>query len=137
MGTNAGRWATIALAAAIAAGCAETKPAGTAARPDTEIRITKVERLGWNAPPEPDLFRVEFGVELTREMRRRAGAQAHTPVTDGYRAEFDQMEEEANREFLARGLCAHGAKFADVVQGAGERGPNLVAYFRCRPRPLL
>jgi len=130
---NAGtRWgATLAVAAAIA-GCATPRPA----EPVAGVEVRKIERAAWNAPPEPNLYRVDYSVEVTREIRSRARSREEDAITDPLRAEWDEMWRLADQEVRFRQLCLHGVRLVSVVDGA-ENAPTLAALFRCAPPPRL
>lgn len=133
---NTNRLAPLAarcLAAVLLAGCAlpETRVA-----PQEPVRIARIERLHWNAPPEPNLFRVEFGPLASREIRRRAAFTAAQGDSVASVPEFALMERESEAEFKSKGHCAEGGRAVSIAEGAAD-SPLLTAFFRCRPKPLF
>ncbi len=128
------RLAALALLAALAAGCAA--PAVFTQKrlaPGEPIVIQRIERLAWNAPPEPNLFRVEFGERASREIRRRAEVSAAETGVPATHHEFTLMETESEGEFQSRGLCPEGGRVVNLLAD----GEKLTAHFRCRPKPLF
>jgi hypothetical protein len=131
MNRGAGWGAAIAVAAVIA-GCATPRPEGPVAGMD----IRKIERARWNEPPEPNLYRVDFSVDLTTQVRSRARSRQDDALTDSLRAEWDEMWRLADQEFRHRQLCLHGVRLVTVVDGT-DNAPALAAIFRCAPPPLF
>jgi hypothetical protein len=121
--------AAAAILVALAGGCAAPKPAaipeGATVRP--------VERAGWNAQPEPGLYRITWDAQRTREIRSRAELTYPTQDYNPYFAERLQLDAEGERELKARGLCAEGAVVLHSVLDAGESSGVLSAVFKCRP----
>ena len=131
MNSGTGWGAAIAVMAVIA-GCATPRPEG----PVAGIDIRRIERVRWNEPPEPNLFRVDYSVDLTAQIRSRARSRQDDAITDAVRAEWDEMWRLADQEFRFRQLCQHGVRLVSVVEGM-ENAPALAALFRCAPPPLL
>jgi hypothetical protein len=125
-------WGAALAAAAVIAGCATSRPEG----PVAGIDIRKIERVRWNEPPEPNLFRVDYSVELTTQIRSRARSRQEDAMTDSLRAEWDEMWRLADQEIRYRQLCLHGARLVSVVDGT-DNAPALAALFRCAPPPLF
>lgn len=115
-----------AWAAGATGGCATTVPPSR----EAAVSIRKVERIRWDLPPEPGLYRVSFDAQLSLEIRRQAEAQASTGSVDGYHAEIRVMEGEAERELRARHLCGGSVKMV-IPREPGDGSPALSAIFRC------
>jgi len=115
-----------ACAAGTIAGCAGTAPQAR----EGEVEVARVERLRWDLPPEPGLFRVRFAEALAGEIRRAATQLVSAEDVDYYYAEIRVLEEQAERELLARGLCSGAVKLASEVDGADGRGA-IGGLFRC------
>ncbi len=120
-------WLAAAAAAALLAGCAA--PPAPAPR-ESEITVTRIERLRWDLEPEPGLYRVRFGPALSLEMRREAERMSPASFMDYLHAEIQVMEREAARELVARRLCTANARIVLPVEPNDGNAP-LTAVFRC------
>ncbi|MBK6981657.1 MAG: hypothetical protein IPH30_09315 [Betaproteobacteria bacterium] len=129
MGTlRAGRQlAALALAIAVA-GCAFAP----AAPREGAVRVTPIERARWDLPPEPGLFRVAFDAAVSAEIRRRTVATVAAEDIDIHYAEIRVLENEADRELKARGLCSGTTAFLGPLVGGDGQGA-MSAIFKCRP----
>ena len=115
-----------AIAAGAIAGCAGTVPQAR----EGAVSVAKVERAGWDQPPQPGLFRVRFDAVLAREIRRQAAQMASAQAMDYWHAEILVLEEQADHELRARGLCSGAVKLASGVEGSdGQSG--MEGLFRC------
>lgn len=123
--TKAGALGALALAAAIG-GCATPESAPR----EGAVSVTRVERLRWDLPPEPNLYRVRFDAELSLEMRREAERMSPAAFMDYMHAEIRVMEREAERELKARRLCASNVRIVLPLDPSDGR-PELSAVFRC------
>ena len=101
-----------------------------------DITITRIERIRWNEPPEPNLFRVEFGAAKSLEIRRRAEQVSGNGLQRDFEAEVEEMERASDGEFVARGLCTEGGKGISVA-GGGADSAVLAGFFRCRSKGLF
>lgn len=116
-------------AAALAAGCATLAP--EPAPTPGEARIVPVDRRGWNAPEEPNLYRVEFDAVRVREIARQAARLARERYEGDLRAaEVAAMELDAERELRARGKCDGGARLASPAS-LPEVPAGVSAIFKC------
>lgn len=116
-----------ALLAALAGGCAGTKPAS----PGTGVTIVPVERAAWDREPESGLFRITFDAERALGIRRAAARGGNVQDVGAYNAENWAIEEEAERELRARGLCDGSAKLLRLAEdGSGQSG--MGGIFKCR-----
>jgi hypothetical protein len=97
------------------------------------VEVRRIERIRWDEPPQPNLFRIDFSPELTREIRRSGGERQARDEMDAIRAELVEMERIADRELRVRGLCIEGARMISVVEGTND-APSLAGYFRCKPK---
>lgn len=116
-------------AAALVAGCATLAP--EPAPTPGEARIVPVERRSWNAPEEPNLYRLEFDAVRVREIARQAARLARERYEgDLAAAEVAAMELDAERELRARGRCDGGARLASPA--SLHDGPaGVAAVFKC------
>jgi hypothetical protein len=116
-----------ACAAALSAGCAgfaqDTR--------DGTVDIAKIDRVSWNAPSEPKLFRVAFDAKAAQWVRLRAGVLEAPEGVDPYFSQLQVLEDEAGRELRSRGLCGGSAQFVSYLDG-GTAQSGITAVFRCR-----
>lgn len=128
---NAARGLAVALAATAAlaaAGCAWTVPPAR----EGAVTVKQVERVRWDLPPEPGLFRVRFDKTVAAQIRRRAEDLMASFDVDYFNAEMRALEHEAERELKARGLCRGSVSLLESVEG-GDGQSGIGAVFKCRP----
>lgn len=117
-----GAWA-LALA-----GCAGAPPP----KPSADVTVRPVERAAWNREPEPGLYRITWEAMRSQEIRARAAGRMAPEGLDGIALERWQLDEEADRELKARGLCTQGtARLHTLVDGAAT-GSAISGIFQCR-----
>jgi len=97
-----------------------------------EARVKKVDRLSFQDPPEPNLYRVEFDAVRSKALRDRASLEAPGDRSDAYHAFMQYFEQAAEQEMKSRGMCGGTAKLVSAVDGVNGTGP-LSAVFACRP----
>ena len=97
-----------------------------------EARVKKVDRLSFQDPPEPNLYRVEFDALRSKALRERASLESPGDRSDPYHAFMQFFEQAAEQEMKSRGLCSGTAKLVSTVDGVNGTGP-LSAVFACRP----
>jgi hypothetical protein len=128
---------TTILAAAVAlaaAGCALEPPA-PAPLPGA-VRVIPLERRSYDAPPESNLFRLEFDAVRAGALARRAAVLAHERYDDdGAAAEVAALESDATRELKAQGKCSGLARLAAPASLRNGTAP-VSAIFKCVP-PVL
>lgn len=131
---NAKRKCRIALlvvaaqAALLAAGCAGQQLVAAAAG----VTVVPIERAAWDREPEPGLFRITFDAERAREIRRGAALSSTEQDVGAYNAENWKIEEVADRELRARGLCNGSAKLLRLLEDGGAQSA-MSGIFKCRP----
>jgi len=125
---NAAALATLALALAA---CALPSLPGAVPLPG-EARVKKVDRLSYQDPPAPNLFRIEFDAARSKAMRERAEREVHGDRSDPYWALLQYLEGVAEQELRAQNLCSGTAKIVSAVDGINGQGP-MSAIFACRP----
>jgi len=114
--------------AALAAGCAGPKPA----MPGAGVTVTPVERIAWDHEPEGGLYRITFDAERALRIRREAELGAAAMDAGSYNTEKWALEEAAERELRARGLCDGSTKLLRLAEhGSGQSG--VTGIFKCRP----
>lgn len=114
-------------AVAALAGCAGQPPAPR----EREVRVNAMERVRWDLPPEPGLFRMVFDEALSRELRRRASVLASQEDIDYHYAEIRVLEDEADRELKSRNLCGGTTAFLGRLDGGSDQR-EIGAAFKCR-----
>lgn len=114
------------LAAVALAGCAA--PAIEAR--ESGISAARIDRVAWNMPPEPGLFRVRFEAALAQQLRRRAAEGEASTSLDPYHGEIRLLEQEADRELRARGLCSGSVRHVSYLDRETPDG-GIVAVFKC------
>ncbi|HEX4942794.1 MAG TPA: hypothetical protein VFV55_00470 [Usitatibacteraceae bacterium] len=127
---NALRIPAVAFAASLALaipGCAGPAPQAR----EGAVTVSKVERVRWDLPPEPGIFRVRFDAAIAGEIRQQAERVAGSSDMDYYYAEIRVIEQEAGRELKARGLCPGSAKLVSPVE-SGDGKSGIGALFRCQ-----
>lgn len=124
--TRAGALAAAAVVAALAAGCAGPE----AKAREGAFTVAPIERLRWDLPPEPGLFRAHFDEAAAEGIRRRAARLVAAEDVDYYHAEIRVLEREVEEELHARALCQGTVKLASPVRGGEGRG--IGGLFRCR-----
>lgn len=97
-----------------------------------EARVKKVDRLSYQDPPAPNLFRIEFDAARSKAMRERAELEVHGDRSDPYWALLQYLEAVAEQELRAKSLCGGTAKIVSAVDGIDGQGP-MSAIFACRP----
>jgi len=97
-----------------------------------EARVKKVDRLSFQDPPAPNLYRIEFDAVRSKAIRDRAALEAPGDRSDAYHAFVQYLELAGEQELRTRSLCSGTAKIASVVDGVNGTGP-LSAIFACRP----
>jgi len=90
-----------------------------------------VERAAWDREPEPGLFRITFGAERALLIRRAAARGGNLQDVGAYNAENWAIEEEADRELRARGLCSGSAKLLRLTEDGGAQS-GMSGIFKCR-----
>ncbi len=100
-----------------------------------EARVKKVERISWQDPAQPNLYRIEFDAERSKALRERAPFESPGDRSDTYQALLQYLELVAEQELRTRSLCQGTAKIVSTIDGANGTGP-LSAIFACRP-PLF
>jgi len=123
------RMGVLAAAAGLAlAGCTGAPPA-----PSPDVTVKAVERAAWNAEPEPGLYRITWEAKRAQEIRARAADRMAPEGLDGVVLERWQLDDEADRELKARGLCTQGAaRLVTLLEGAAP-GSAIGGVFKCRP----
>jgi F0F1-type ATP synthase membrane subunit c/vacuolar-type H+-ATPase subunit K len=116
----------VLLAAALAAGCAGL-PQGEM---EGKVDVAAIERVAWNTPEEPGLFRVRFDAARSQAIRRRVEDMVHAQDVDFYTAEVRVLEDDALRELKARHLCGGNIKLVTYLDGRNGPG-GMGAVFRC------
>jgi len=122
------RFVLAAPVLAVAAGCAA---------PALDVQegaavVKSVERRGWDAEPEPGLFRIEFDATRMQSIRREARTYQSPEGMDPYTVELRFVDREATRELKAKGLCGgDAARVTALNEGDGKSGAS--AIFKCRP----
>lgn len=97
-----------------------------------EARVKKVDRLSYQDPPAPNLFRIEFDAERSRAIRQRAPFESPGDRSDPYQALLQYLEFAAEQELRARSLCSGSVKTVSAIDGIEGAGP-MSAVFVCRP----
>jgi len=121
----------LVLLAALAGACALPSVSPSAPLPG-EARVKKVDRLSFQDPPEPNLYRVEFDAVRSKAVRERAALESPGDRSDAYHAFMQYFEQVAEQEMKSRGVCSGNAKLVSAVDGVNGTGP-LSAVFACRP----
>jgi len=116
-----------AQVALLAAGCAGQPPAAGGAG----VTVVPVERAAWDREPEPGLFRITFDAERSLGIRRAAARGGNLQDVGAYNAENWAIEEEADRELRARGLCNGSAKLLRLTEDGGAQS-GMSGIFKCR-----
>lgn len=96
-----------------------------------EARVKKVDRVSWQDPPAPNLFRIEFDADRSRAIRARAPLEAPGDRSDPYHALMQYLELAAEQELRAKSLCSGTAKAVSAIDGLEGTGP-ISAVFACR-----
>jgi hypothetical protein len=123
--------AALALLALALGACALPSPPEARPLPG-EARVKKVDRLSYQDPPAPNLYRIEFDAERSRAIRERAAFESPGDRSDAYHAFVQYLELVGEQELRTRSLCSGSTKIASVVDGVNGTGP-LSAIFACRP----
>ena len=97
-----------------------------------EARVKRVDRLSFQDPPQPNLFRIEFDAERSKAIRSRSATEAPGDRSDSYHALMQYLEQVAEQELQSRSLCSGTAKLMSAVDGIDGTGP-MSAIFACRP----
>ena len=119
------------LIALLAAACAlPTVPPSTPL--PGEVRVKKVDRLSFQDPPAPNLWRIEFDAERSRAIRQRAPLESPGDRSDPYQALLQYLELVAEQELRAKSLCNGTVKTVSAIDGLEGPGP-ISAVFVCRP----
>jgi hypothetical protein len=118
-----------AQVALLAGGCAGQP---SAAGGGAGVTVVAVERAAWDREPEPGLYRITFDAERALGIRRAAARGGNLQDVGAYNAENWAIEEEADQELRARGLCNGAAKLLRLQEdGGGQSG--MSGIFKCRP----
>lgn len=99
--------------------------------PEGNAAVVKVSRTAWNAEPEEGLYRVSFDERRSRQILTRAGYAQSPEGLDAYFSEITGLEEEAERELQAKGLCGTSAKLVAPAERTAAGG--ITGIFKCRP----
>jgi hypothetical protein len=97
-----------------------------------EARVKKVERVSWQDPPMPNLYRIEFDAERSKAIRERAPYESPGDRSDTLQAFLQYLEQVAEQELRSRTLCIGTTKIVSTVDGIDGTGP-ITAVFACRP----
>lgn len=116
-----------AQVALLAAGCAGQQPATAGAG----VTVVPIERAAWDREPEPGLFRITFDAERAQAIRRAAGRGGTLQDVGAYNAENWAIEDEADRELRARGLCSGNARLLRLLEDGGAQSA-MSGIFKCR-----
>jgi hypothetical protein len=100
-----------------------------------EARVKKVDRVYFQDPPAPNLYRIEFDAARSKAIRERAALESPWDRSVPYHAFIQYFEVVAEKELRSRSLCNGTAGLVSDVDGINGTGP-LSAIFVCRP-PLL
>lgn len=122
--------AALAALALWLAACALPSLPGAVPLPG-EAHVKKVDRLSFQDPPAPNLFRIEFDAVRSKAMRERAELEVHGDRSDPYWALLQYLEVVAEQELRAKSLCGGTAKIVSAVDGIDGKGP-MSAVFACR-----
>lgn len=114
------------LVAISLAGCAAQAPVDTGG-----VKVVPVEQSAWNRPPEPGLFRITWDAARTGELRGRVAPVAAPEGLGTYTAERLQLDEEADRQLKARGLCENGSARLVALLDDGATSSGISGIFKC------
>lgn len=128
---NASGMGRMALALACAAAIGGCGMPGPLAR-EGSVTVTKVDRVIWNAEPEPALYRITFDAQRMLQIRRESQTMRAPVTPDPYAAEGWLLEREAEHELRSRRLCDGNVRLAGVLdEGDGKSGASGI--FKCAP----
>lgn len=121
-----------AFLVALFAGACALPPAPTAVPLPGEVSVKKVDRLYFQDPPRPNLYRIAFDAERSKAIRARFANESPWDKSDPYHALVQYLELVAEQELKSRSLCSGAARLMTAVDGIDGTGP-MSAIFGCIP----